>query len=185
MNFEFDLGFSIIAPIIVVSALFVVRAKNLIHAVLWLGATLLGTAALYARLNAPFLAGVQVLTYVGGVVTLMIFGVMVTRRHDGIDAEASSEGSERGLIFAAAFFVLLSVVTWKTAPVIANPAPIATSAQLARVLLDDYLIAFEALSLLLLAAIVGAVVLVRRKDPEAVTRLRQGSALPLINEVES
>ena len=177
--------FVLAALVTAFAAVLVVAGKNLVRAVMALALVLLGTAVVYALLDASFLADVQVLTYVGGVVTLMIFGVMVTRRHEGIEAEASSEGSERGLIFAAAFFVLLSVVIWKTAPVIPNPAPIATSAQLARVLLDDYLIAFEALSLLLLAAIVGAVVLVRRKDPEAVTKLRQGSALPLINEVES
>lgn len=174
MNFDF--GFAIVAAIIVVSALFVVRASNLIHAVLWLGVTLLGTAALYAQLNAPFLAGVQVLTYVGGVVTLMIFGVMVTRRHEGLDAAAQTEGADRGFIFASALFVVLALVTWKSAPVIANPAPGASSADLARALLDDYLIGFEVLSLLLLAAIVGAVVLVRRHDPEPATDTSAASA---------
>lgn len=163
---NFDPGFATIAAVIVVSALFVVRSANLIHAVLWLGVTLLGTAAFYARLNAPFLAGVQVLTYVGGIVTLMIFGVMVTRRHETLDAEAATLGADRGLIFASALFVVLSVVTWRSAPTVANPMPVATSAELARALLDDYLIAFEALSLLLLAAIVGAVVLARRRDVE-------------------
>lgn len=162
----FDLGFSVIATVIILSALQVVRTQNLVHAVLWLAVTLLGTAALYARLNAPFLAGVQVLTYVGGVVTLTIFGVMVTRRHEGIDAAASSERPERGLIFASALFVVLAVATWKTNPTIAAPSAVATSADLARMLLDDALIAFEALSLLLLAAIVGATVLVRRRDAE-------------------
>lgn len=163
---DFDPGFATIAAVIVVSALFVVRSANLIHAVLWLGVTLLGTAALYARLNAPFLAGVQVLTYVGGIVTLMIFGVMVTRRHSSLDAEAATVGPERGLIFASALFVVLSVVTWRSAPSVSSSLPVATSASLARALLDRYLIAFEALSLLLLAAIVGAVVLARRRDVE-------------------
>lgn len=163
---SFDLGFTVIAAVIVLSALRVVRTTNLIHAVLWLAVTLLGTAALYARLDAPFLAGVQVLTYVGGVVTLTIFGVMVTRRHEGIEAAAVSERPERGLIFASALFVLLAVATWKTNPIVSQPQPVASSAQLARMLLDEALIAFEALSLLLLAAIVGAIVLVRRRDPE-------------------
>lgn len=181
---SFDLGFSIIAAVIVISALMVVRTQNLIHAVLWLALTLLGTAALYARLNAPFLAGVQVLTYVGGVITLTIFGVMVTRRHEGIDAAASTETPDRGLIFAAALFVVLSVAIWRSNPTIANPAPVATASQLARVLLDDAVIAFEALSLLLLAAIVGAIVLVRRRDAElthAAKRAGELSGLPEVN----
>lgn len=179
---EFDPGFTVIALIIVIGAFFVVRSQNLIYAVLWLGLTLLGTAALYARLNAPFLAGVQVLTYVGGIVTLMIFGVMVTRRHENLEAEAATLGADRGLIFASALFVVLSAIMWKSAPTIASPSPVATSAMLARALLDDYLIAFEALSLLLLAAIVGAVVLVRRKDPDA--EPAKGT-LPAVREVES
>ncbi|MBS1153749.1 MAG: nuoJ, partial [Myxococcaceae bacterium] len=109
-----DLGFGLIAAIILISALFVVRSKNLIHAVLWLALTLLGTAALYAILDAPFLAGVQVLTYVGGVVTLTLFGVMVTRRHEGPDAPAQSEASERGFVAAAALFAVLALAIWKT-----------------------------------------------------------------------
>ena len=159
------LGFGLVCAIILVSALFVVRARNLIHAVLWLAVTLLGTAALYAQLNAPFLAGVQVLTYVGGVVTLMIFGVMVTRRHEGVDAAAESDSDEKGFIFATALFVLLALAIWKSPTIIPSGVEGPTTGQLAHALLDQYLIAFEVLSLLLLAAIVGAVVLARRRDP--------------------
>lgn len=157
------------AIIILVSAVFVVRSSNLIHAVLWLAMTLLGTAALYAQLNAPFLAGVQVLTYVGGVVTLMIFGVMVTRRHEGAEAPTENDSDERGFIFAAALFVVLALAIWKSPMALpANPVT-PTTGELAHALLDEYLVAFEVLSLLLLAAIVGAVVLARRRDPDPVT----------------
>ena len=79
-----ELGFGLLAFLLVgFPAIRVVTSGDLVRAVLWLAATLLGTAVVYALLHAPFLAGVQVLTYVGGVVTLMIFGVMVTRKHDG------------------------------------------------------------------------------------------------------
>lgn len=166
------IGFVAVSAVILVSALFVVRSSNLIHAVLWLAMTLLGTAALYAMLNAPFLAGVQILTYVGGVVTLMIFGVMVTRRHESVDAPATNATDERGFIFAVALFVVLSLAIWKSPlPVSEVAPPGVTSGQLAHALLDQYLIPFEVLSVLLLAAIVGAVVLARRKDPDPVTNL--------------
>lgn len=178
------LFFGIVAAIILVSAVFVVRAQNLIHAVLWLALTLLGTAALYAQLNAPFLAGVQVLTYVGGVVTLMIFGVMVTRRHEGVEAAAENDSDEKGFIFAAALFVLLAVAIWKSPMPVPTNAPGATTNQLAHALLDDYLIAFEVLSLLLLAAIVGAVVLARRRDPDPVTRMEPGATAPTRTSTE-
>jgi len=72
------IGFAIVAASVLLAAIFVIRSVNLVHAVLWLGVTLGGTAVLYAMLGASFLAGVQVLLYVGGVVTLMIFGVMLT-----------------------------------------------------------------------------------------------------------
>ena len=171
-------GFGIVSAVIIVSALFVVRAKNLIHAVLWLAVTLLGTAALYAQLDAPFLAGVQVLTYVGGVVTLMVFGVMVTRRHGGAEAPAESDSDEKGFIFAAALFVVLALAIYKSPLPVTATGVAPTTAQLARALLDDYLISFEVLSLLLLAAIVGAVVLARRRDPDPVTGTEQGAAVP-------
>jgi NADH-quinone oxidoreductase subunit J len=172
------ISFGLVCAIILVSALFVVRSKNLIHAVLWLALTLLGTAALYAQLDAPFLAGVQVLTYVGGVVTLMIFGVMVTRRHEGVEAAVGSEADERAFIFATALFVVLMLALWKSALPVPVNAPVATTNQVAHALLDQYLIAFEVLSLLLLAAIVGAVVLARRRDPDPVTGLEPGATTP-------
>lgn len=165
------LGFWIVAAVTVVSALYVVRCANLIHAVLWLALTLLGTAVLFALLDAPFLAGVQVLTYVGGVVTLMIFGVMLTQRHDGTVAVASNVRNLRGAAAAIALCTVLffAVATSELPAEAAADAP--TTAELARSLLDEHLIAFEVLSLLLLAAIVGAVVLARRKDDE-----RRGTA---------
>jgi NADH-quinone oxidoreductase subunit J len=172
-----DLGFYLVASIIGVSAVLVVRSKNLIHAVLWLAVALLGTAGLYAMLDAPFLAGVQVLTYVGGVVTLMIFGVMVTRRHEGAEAPAENDPDERGFIAAAGLMAVLGIAIWKTDLGSSSPPPPVSTAQLASALLDEYLLAFEAVSLLLLAAIVGAVVLARRRDPNPVTG-REDAVVP-------
>jgi len=181
-----DIGFYIAAAIIAVSALMVVRSTNLIHAVLWLALSLLGTAALYALLAAPFLAGVQVLTYVGGVVTLMIFGVMVTRRHEGAEAPITADSDERGFLAAVAMLAALGIAIWKTDIVLPpQPPPQATTEQLATLLLKDYILPFEALSLLLLAAIIGAVVIARRKEPNPVTGretpaapIRQGAPTP-------
>ncbi len=178
-----DLGFAVIAAIILVCAVFVVRSKNLIHAVLWLALTLLGTAALYAMLDSPFLAGVQVLTYVGGIVTLMIFGVMVTRRHEGTESAADSVSPDKGFIAAFALFSVLELAIWKT-PFPTTPAPpTASVAELSQALLGRHLLSFEAASLLLLAAIVGAVVLARRRDPDPVTGREPAAAVPTRQEV--
>lgn len=160
-----SIGFGVVAACAVLSALLVVRSTNLIRAALWLGVTLIVTAALYAMLGASFLAGVQVLLYVGGVVTLMIFGVMVTRRHAGVAAAAESSHQGRAAIASSALF---AVVAWAISATngLDTPAPPpATPADLGRGLLVDHVLAFEAASLLLLGAIVGAAVIARRRDP--------------------
>ena len=173
------LGFALVAAVMVVAAVLVVRSRNLVRAVLWLALALIGTAALYALLDAPFLAGIQVLTYVGGVVTLMIFGVMVTGRHTGAVAEIDRAGSVRGLLVAGGFLALVGGAILRTDLSGPVPPPPPNTAELARSLLDDYLLAFEVTSLLLLAAVIGAVVLARRRDPGAGGG--PGGALPAVS----
>lgn len=161
-----DALFWICAVGLVVSSVAVVRSRDLVRAVLWLALALLSTAGLFAYLDAPFLAGVQVLTYVGGVATLMIFGLMVTRRHTKAAAEASNDQNVIGLVAALAVFGVLAYAIWNTKlPESSVPPP--DTAELGRSLVHEYLLAFEAVSLLLLAAIVGAVVIARRRDVEA------------------
>jgi NADH-quinone oxidoreductase subunit J len=165
------LGFGLVAACALLSAVFVVLAVDLIRAVLWLGVTLVATAALYAMLGASFLAGVQLLLYVGGVMTLMVFGVMITRRHEGIAPTATdSVNPVRGALVASALFGLVASAIVKTDGLDASPpqalAPL-TLADLGRAILVQHVLAFEALSLLLLAAIIGAVVLARRRDPDS------------------
>jgi NADH-quinone oxidoreductase subunit J len=164
------LGFVLVAACALLSAVFVVLAVDLIRAVLWLGVTLVATAALYAMLGASFLAGVQLLLYVGGVMTLMVFGVMITRRHEGIAPTATdSVNPARGALVASALFGLVATAIVRTDGLDAAPQPLAplTLADLGRAILVQYVLAFEALSLLLLAAIIGAVVLARRRDPDS------------------
>ena len=163
------LAFGIVATCALLSALGVVRTLNLIHAVLWLGVSLLATAVLYAMLGASFLAGVQVLLYVGGVVTLMIFGVMMTRRHGGIGPTIEDSRSTPAAITSIVLFISIAWAVFSTdgldAPV-TLPPPIG-AADLGRVLLREHVLAFETISMLLLVAIVGAIVIARRRDPGA------------------
>ena len=164
-----SLGFGAVAACAVLSAIFVVRSADLIRAVLWLGITLIATAALYAMLGASFLAGVQLLLYVGGVMTLMVFGVMITRRHEGIaTVTADTVEPVRGAIVAATLFGAVASAIVKTEGLDVTPAqppPLVTLADLGRAILYEHVLAFEVLSLLLLAAIIGAVVIARRRDP--------------------
>ena len=156
--------FVLAALVTAFGAVLVVAGKNLVRCVMALALALLGAAVVYALLGATFLAGVQVLTYVGGVVTLMIFGVMVTRRHDGSVIAAGSVQSLRGVVAALAFFGVLATAVLKTDLPRTEAPPAPTTLDLASALLKDHLLAFETASVLLLAAIVGAIVLVRRRD---------------------
>jgi NADH:ubiquinone oxidoreductase subunit 6 (subunit J) len=163
------LGFGIAAACALASAIFVVRGPNLVHAALWLGVTLLATAALYALLGASFLASIQVLLYVGGIITLMLFGVMITRRHEGIVVLAEGRNQARAAVVAAALFGVVAAAIRATDGLDGPLQPPAmspeTTADLGRSLLGEYVLAFEVVSLLLLVAIVGAIVIARRRDP--------------------
>jgi len=163
-----EIGFGAVGLATLLSALFVVGSRNLIHAVLWLAVTLLGTAVLFAMLDAPFLAGVQVLTYIGGVITLIIFGVMVTRRHEKGVAVADSVEPIRGALASVGLTVLLWAALWKT-PLEDQRSPTVSAADIGKALLTTHLVAFEAASVLLLAAIVGAVAIARRRDADPAT----------------
>jgi NADH-quinone oxidoreductase subunit J len=158
-------AFAVVAACLLASGVMVVRATNLVHGVLWLGVTLAATAALYAMLGASFLAGVQVMLYVGGVVTLMVFGVMLTRRHDGIAAPAQGSSPGRALFVCASLFGILAAAIVRTDLPTGTRA--VTVAELGLAVVDTHVLAFEALSLVLLAAIIGAAVIARRRDPGA------------------
>ncbi|HEY1334502.1 MAG TPA: NADH-quinone oxidoreductase subunit J [Myxococcaceae bacterium] len=178
-----ELGFGLLALVLVgVPALRVVTSRDLVRAILWLAAALLGTAVLYALLHASFLAGVQVLTYVGGVVTLMVFGVMVTRKHEGTAFTIDGTSRLRGALAALGFLAVVGAAILRTDLSSFTAVEPPSTQELAFSLLDRYLLAFEVASVPLLAAIVSAVVLARRRDPapgpataREATALREGS----------
>lgn len=180
-----QVGFGVLAACLLLSAIFVVRAKNLVHGVLWLGATLVVTAAFFVMLEATFLAGVQVMLYVGGVVTLMAFGVMLTRRHDGRTLVAGSSGAGRAALAAAAIFGVVAQAVMRGELPATPAAATATTAELGTGLVTTHVLAFEVLSFLLLAAIIGAIVIARRRDPgEPAPKLPARKVRPLAPEVE-
>ena len=151
-----QVGFGLVAGCIVLAALLVARAKSAIHGVLWLGVVLGATAVLYVMLRAPFLAGIQLLLYVGGVMTLMILGVMLTR-HD--QHEAALERKRPWLAGVLSLLLLGMLVTAiQTSPELhASEAAPATVKDIGRSLLTE---------LLLLATMIGAIVLLRRDRPD-------------------
>jgi NADH:ubiquinone oxidoreductase subunit 6 (subunit J) len=161
------IGFLVIALVMLTSALQVVRSRDLVHSVFWLALTLLTTAALFVHLHADFIAAVQVLLYTGGVVTLMLFGIMLTRRLDGIRIPNISHRVGLGAVLSGAVFVTIGLAIMRD-PVserVARGLSTPDTEALGRVFLQDLVLPFEVLSLLLLAAMVGAIALARKVDP--------------------
>ena len=144
-------------------ALRVVTAEDLVHVVLYLAVTLVATAGLYAQMDAGFLAAIQVLLYTGGVITLMLFAVLLARRNGGAIPAQGHEHPVRALIVAVVIAALSGVTILGGGAPKGTPTSI-SPAELGRVLLDPLALPFEALSVLLLAAMIGAIVLARRKD---------------------
>lgn len=141
----------------------VVTATDLVHVVLWLAVTLLGTAGFYALLDSGFLAAIQVLLYTGGVITLMLFAVMLARRSGGAIPAGGAGDIPRSLVLAVAVAGLSGYTIFRGGAI--EVAPMSTDpAVLGRWLLGPLSVPFEALSVLLLASMVGAIVLARRKD---------------------
>jgi NADH-quinone oxidoreductase subunit J len=156
----------LIGGVLVLAAVGVVRTPNLVHSVFSLAAALIATSALYVLLGAPFLAGIQIILYTGGVITLMLFGVMLTQRDASVGVPNPVQRELQGLTTAAVLLVLLLSGIWGT-PELVRAVPLDPVSTLAvgEVFLTQQLLAFEVLSMLLLAALIGAIVLVRKVDP--------------------
>lgn len=154
--------FYALAIIAVISALMVVSLKNLVHTVLSLALMLLSIAGLYLTLNAEFLALVQVLIYIGAIVILFIFLIMLTLK---ITDRHLKQSNNRVIAFIVSclLFILLIVVldntSWNVASHIEIPD---TISELGRLLLTTYVLPFELVSLVLLGALIGAIVIARR-----------------------
>jgi NADH-quinone oxidoreductase subunit J len=161
------LAFGLIATTGVLAALAVVLWGNLIHSVLWLALLLLDTAIAFVALDAPFLGTIQVMLYAGGVVTLMLFAIMLTRRRAGVSVKNESDAARRlpalvvsGGLFSFTAWAILHTESLDAAQVLVQP----DAKALARSFLTTDVLAFEVLSILLLAATVGAIVIARRRD---------------------
>ena len=158
------LGLGVIAVVVLGASLGVVLARNLFHSVLWLALALVGTAGLFVLLHAEFLAAVQVLLYAGGVVTIVVFAIMLTERLIGSSLAQTNRGIVAGAAAASAVFVWLAVTILRAGPSAPPPPPALTTATLGRAVLTEWVLAFEVLGLLLLAALLGALYLARTEE---------------------
>ena len=161
-----ELIFLGLITIIATSALWVVVSPNLVHSAVSLLFTLFGIAGLYVFLFADFLAATQVVIYVGGILVLIIFGVMLTNKIDKPVIESVSSNKIIGVLISSFIFTILSIIVIQTKwPVIENSSPGPSTVELiGKLILGKYLLPFELVSILLLAALVGAALLARKKS---------------------
>ena len=163
VNVAQNVGFGIIAFFMVFAALCVVSTKNVVHAALWLVLVLAGVAAQYILAAAEFVAVSQVLVYVGAVMVLFLFGIMLTRAQIGHERGLMNKGwawaiPVSGLLLGVLSWAALDFTGKDTMP---DRGPTPTTA-ISDSLLSDYLAPFLALSFVLLAAAIGAIVLARK-----------------------
>jgi NADH-quinone oxidoreductase subunit J len=158
-----DFVFWVFAILTVGSAAVVVLARSLIYNAFALLFTFFGVAALYVLLGADFLAAAQLLIYVGGILVLLLFGVMLTHKLYDLDLKTETTQRGPGVIVAVGIFVIIAAVAFKTAWPTAERLPAPTTAEIGSLFLGRYLLAFEAASILLLVALIGAAMIVRRK----------------------
>lgn len=160
-----DIGFYLVVAVILLSALLVLFARKVVHAALALLPCLLGIAGLYALLAAHLLFAVQVLIYAGAVTVLILFAVMMLQRLLGGGVLAGSHNLLAGLLAAGVMFVVLIVglLTTNFGPVAPGGTGQGNVEGIGLALLGHDLLAFEAISMVILAAIIGAVVIARKK----------------------
>lgn len=147
-----------------------VTSNNIVRAVLYLVVSLGGTAALFLMLGAAFVGWTVVLVYIGAVVILFLIGIMITRSPLGVEAELS-HGREVTAPAALLGVVLFGVIGWSMVDAFGMGMiplfdPTLTS-DISNVLFDRFVIAFEVVSFVLLAALIGGIALARKDEPEA------------------
>jgi NADH-quinone oxidoreductase subunit J len=161
--------FLVFALLALVSAMVVVLHRNPVYSVMSLVVTLISTAVLFILLGAPFLAALQVLVYTGAILVLFLFVIMLLNIEREVQGADDRRGRKMAALVSAAIFaaILVSLSLREYAGkflTALTPESVALE-PLARELFSTYLLPFEIIGLLLLAAVIGATVLARKQDP--------------------
>lgn len=158
--------FYVFAALTVVSAMVVVFSRSVIYAAFSLLFTFLGVAGLYVLLSADFIAVAQIMVYIGGILILLVFGVMLTRNATDVEIRAGTMNTLPALAVAAAIAAILVVVLTQAkddwVQVRHIPAIEGTSLELGELLMTTYILPFEVAGILLLVAVMGAALIARR-----------------------
>ena len=157
-----EMLFWLIAVLTIASAAMVVLNNQLLYSAIALLFTLFGVAGLYISLWADFIAGVQLLVYIGGINVLIIFGIMLTNRISSIRLSQTNVQQGVGGVVSFWLLILISMVITKTPWYQTTSAePSSTVREVGTLLMTKYILPFEAISLLLLGALIGAALLSR------------------------
>ena len=160
-----DLAFWVLSVLLVGSALAVVLSKNLFHAVLWLALALTGTAGVFLLLNAEFLAAVQLLLYAGGIITVVVFAIVVTERLIGERLSQTNRGVVSGaLVSGGLLAIIVSTLMQRQLPLTPLPQTGDLTRLVGQQVLTTFVFPFELLALLMLAAMLGAIYFARPED---------------------
>ncbi len=163
----YDIIFYFFALMTIGSAVLAVTLKNVVRAAFSLFFTLFGMAGLYVLLAADFVAIVQIMVYVGGILVLLLFGVMLTNKITGIDIKSVNVNFTASFIAIIGFCVfILAVLLHSQWHISILTEPEGTIKQIGHKLLTDYIFVFELLGVFLLVALIGAASIARQKKPE-------------------
>ncbi|HEV2056681.1 MAG TPA: NADH-quinone oxidoreductase subunit J [Methylomirabilota bacterium] len=154
-----------LAVLLIGSALAVVLTKNLFHSVLYLALSLTATAGVFLALDAEFLAAVQLLLYAGGVVTIVVFAIVVTERLVGDRITQTSRQILTGLVLAGALLLgILRFLRGADLPVERPVIAVDVTRAIGQVLLTEFVLPFELLAVLLLVGLLGALYFARPEE---------------------
>jgi NADH:ubiquinone oxidoreductase subunit 6 (subunit J) len=158
-------AFWALAIVLVGSALAVVLSKNLFHAVLWLALALTGTAGVFLVLDAEFLAAVQLLLYAGGIITIVVFAIVVTERLVGERLTQTSMRIGSGAAVSAALLAFIVAVLQKRPLAMARPEMTGDlTTVVGQAVLSRFVLPFELLAVLMLAGLLGAIYFARPEE---------------------
>jgi NADH:ubiquinone oxidoreductase subunit 6 (subunit J) len=166
---EMIVPFLILAAVTLVGASAAMLFRGLVHCALALAVAFAGIGALYLSLGAQFLGLAQLLVYVGAIAVLIVFVILLTRGGDSDSPPLSAAGwPVTGLLVAMAVFAVLawSVLHSFAIHSAAAPAPQATIRELGTALMDSYVLPLEVIGLMLTAALIGAVIVAMKENPQ-------------------
>jgi NADH-quinone oxidoreductase subunit J len=160
----YDFIFYLFAVITVLSAFFVVTNRNVVYSAFFLLFTFFGVAGIYVLLGADFVAIVQLIVYVGGILILLLFGVMLTNKITNVEIKTGTINIYPAVIgvglLSGSLLAALITSNWKS---FETEAPIPTTAALGTMLIQEYALIFELLGIILLIALIGAASIARRE----------------------